>query len=329
MRRLVSSWLAIAAMLAPLGAHADEPPGAVATDPAAAQSLFDAGRAMMEAGEIEAACAKFEESNRLDPSAGTLLNLGKCFERLNRTASAWAAYKKAIGVGRSKGQTRQVEAAEQFAAEMEPRLSRLLVTVAREVEGLRLFRGETEIVAAARGVPVAVDPGRHELRAEAPGRIPWTKAVDVEPNGQTVTVQIPELAKREAPPPPPVTPPPARGPRLDLVIGGSVVGGLGLVGLGVGAAFGVATLGDASRARDDASLCPEGRCSAEGWAVIQDAESKATVSTALLVVGGLATATGATLVVLGLVLEEPSPGTAAVVPVVGPGVVGLSFGGAL
>ena len=328
MRRLISWCLAVGATVVALAARADSP--AQQTDPAAAQSLFDAGRAMIEAGEIGAACAKFEESNRLDPSAGTLLNLGKCFERLNRTASAWAAYRQAIGVGRSKGQTRQVEAAEQWAGGRGPRLSRLAVTADREIEGLRLFRDETEIAAAARGVPVAVDPGRYKLRAEAPGHEPWTEDVEVQANGQTLTIRVPALASRAPPPPPPPPiPPPVRGPRLDLVVGGGIVGGLGLVGLGVGAAFGVATLSDASRARDEPDLCPADRCTGEAWTPIQDAGETASVSTALLVVGGLATATGATLVVLGLMLEEAPADAALIVPVIGPGYAGLSLGGVL
>ena len=63
-------------------ARADEPTAGLA------QSLFEAGRALMDEGKPELACPKFEESNRVDASAGTLLNLGKCFEALGRTASA-------------------------------------------------------------------------------------------------------------------------------------------------------------------------------------------------------------------------------------------------
>ena len=149
-------------------------------------------------------------------------------------------------------------------------------------------------------------------------------------NGRPLPIRVPALASRAPPPPPPPPiPPPVRGPRLDLVVGGGIVGGLGLVGLGVGAACGVAPLSDASRARDEPDLCPDDRCTGEGWTLIQDAEEKATVRTALLVVGGLATATGATLVVLGLMLEEAPADAALIVPVIGPGYAGLSLGGVL
>src|SRR5688572_12426968 len=154
-----------------------------------AQSLFEAGRSLMVEGKLAEACAKFEASNRLDPSAGTLLNLGKCLEGQGRIATAWATYKRAIVVGRAKGQTRHVEAAERFAAEIEPRVSKLEVTPARDVPGLRLFRGEVEILAAARAVPIAVDPGSYEIRAEAPGFETWRRTIEVEPGAAVVRVE--------------------------------------------------------------------------------------------------------------------------------------------
>ncbi len=299
-------------------------------DPAMAQSLFDAGRELMQERRVTEACAKFEESNRLDPSAGTLLNLGKCYEALGRTASAWASYKRAIGVGRSKGQTRQVEAAESFAAELEPKLSKLSLSAEAPVRGLKLYRGETEVAEAARGVAVAVDPGRYEIRATAPGHETFTRWVVIEPGAETMHVEVPALTPRpvDRTPTPPSRPVSGGGPRLDLLVAGSVVGGIGLIGLGVGAGFGAATLADASDARESEALCPGGVCSEAGWQVVQDAETKATISTALLVTGAIATAAGGTLVVLSVVLD-PAPTDVVVVPAIGPGFAGVVMGGRL
>lgn len=50
------------------------------SDPATAEALFREGRSAAEAGNYAVACPKFEESHRLDPAPGTLLNLADCEE---------------------------------------------------------------------------------------------------------------------------------------------------------------------------------------------------------------------------------------------------------
>jgi len=56
-------------------------PAAWAAMPALAESLYQDGRDLLTAGRTAEACEKFAESHRLDPAAGTLLNLAACNER--------------------------------------------------------------------------------------------------------------------------------------------------------------------------------------------------------------------------------------------------------
>lgn len=289
------------AVASPSSARADEP-----TDEGMAQSLFDAGRALMDQGKPEEACPKFEESNKLDPSAGTLLNLGKCFEALGRTASAWASYKKAITVGKSTGQSRHVTAAEEFIATIEPKLSKMTVEVLSTNPNLVVRRVDVRpgsvaitIPEAARGVPVAVDPGEYKVEAEAPGFMPWSSTITIGREADTQSVTVPELTPKK-PEPRVAKPVPSTSGPGPLRIAAYTTGGAAIVLLGVGATLGGLTLADASTAESNPALCPRKKCTPLGEEFVENARNKGIASTALIAVGGVAVAASATLFVLSL-----------------------------
>jgi len=292
--RLLFATLIVAFFCCAQSARADDALGQPLAD-----SLFKAGRELMEATRYEEACQKFEESYRLDASAGTLLNLGLCFEARGKTATAWSLYKRTITLGKTSNKPRHVSAAEEFIAAIDPKLARLVVTVEKPVPGLRVMCGDLEIGEATRGLPVPVDPGRYAVVAEAPGYESFKTDV-VASESKTEAVTVPVLAKKATrlPPPPPV--PVERGP-APLFIVGLTAAGLGLASLSVGTAFGVMTLDNASAAENDSALCPAHKCSAAGLAFIEDAQTKATVSTATLVAGGVLLAGGAALVTIAVV----------------------------
>src|SRR6185436_7071846 len=64
-------------------------------DPAAGEALFREGRRFMKSRDFASACPKLEESLRLDPATGTLVNLADCEEQIGRTASAWQHWRAA------------------------------------------------------------------------------------------------------------------------------------------------------------------------------------------------------------------------------------------
>src|SRR5262245_62214330 len=99
---------------------------------AAAEALFQAGRAHVERGEIADACKKFEASQSLDPALGTMLHLADCYERLGRTASAWAGFESAASLALAARQTRRLEIARTRSRALEPKLSRVELRVAAD-----------------------------------------------------------------------------------------------------------------------------------------------------------------------------------------------------
>ena len=75
-----------------------------ANDEATAEALFEQGRDAMRSGAYTKACLMFEESYRLVHGDGTKFNLGECYEKVGRTASAWAAFRDVAATSKLAGQ---------------------------------------------------------------------------------------------------------------------------------------------------------------------------------------------------------------------------------
>jgi tetratricopeptide (TPR) repeat protein len=133
--RTIAQWALIIAALA--GVAMAQPTEAEKR----ADALFQEGRRLLEAGEVATACPKFEESQRLDPGLGTLLNLANCYERTERLASALAAFRSAEEGARAAGdRTREREASDRARA-LESRVSRVTIKLAPGERAAGRLRG--------------------------------------------------------------------------------------------------------------------------------------------------------------------------------------------
>ena len=72
-----------------------------------------------------------------------------------------------------------------------------------------------------------------------------------------------------------------------LTLAGFAVGGVGVVGLALGAIMGVSASSTASGAEDDPELCPNKQCTSAGLDEIESAKSSATISTVGFIAGGV------------------------------------------
>jgi hypothetical protein len=250
---------------------------AQAKDPAAAEALFREGRALSDAGDIAGACAKFRESDRLDPAVGTTFNIADCEERLGRLARAWTLFDEVAQ--RLPAADKRRDVAKKRAAALEPRLPKLNVRLRPSAAaGVRVVRDGVELGSASLGTALPVDPGEHVVVVSAAGRADRSfevivsereiRALDVEP-GEPVAAPLAEQ------PAPAVTPDagaskPARSATL-----GYVVGSVGVAGFIVGAVAGVLMMQkkgvvdehcDASKQCDDVGL--EATSSGKTWGMI-------------------------------------------------------------
>src|SRR3954467_9213570 len=88
---------------------------AQASQKATAEALFEEGRKLMAEGKAADACPKFADSEQLDASSSTLLNLASCYEKLGRTASAWATYREAASLASANGRAEHLTIAQKRA----------------------------------------------------------------------------------------------------------------------------------------------------------------------------------------------------------------------
>jgi serine/threonine-protein kinase len=167
-----------------------------AADRAAAEALYELGQKLLKDGNYAEACPKLEASNALDPGIGTLLLLGDCEEKAGKLASAWASFKDAGALARSRNDPDRAKIADLRAAALRPRITYVEFRVAVEdrAPGFELRRGGTLIAPASWGVPLPTDAGKYEVVASAPDRPTWrtTLEVPLELEGPLV-VSVPSL----------------------------------------------------------------------------------------------------------------------------------------
>jgi hypothetical protein len=324
---VIRKWASLAVVLA-LGA-APTRAAAEPSDPdrALATELFKEGRALMNDGKIEEACARFEESQRLDAGGGTLLNVALCHEALGKTATAWSELVEALGIARRDRRDDRIAIAEAHIAVLEPKLARIVVVVpdAAVSDGLALARDGSTISRTVWGLAMPVDPGSHHIEASAPGKRAALLTVEARP-GETTRVEIPTLedapaAAEPAPSHPEATPTttspvPVVAPRARTSDAGSRNGtilgyGLGVLGvasIAVGSGFGIDAINQRKQSDEG---CPGGACTQPGVDANERAKHSADISTVTMIAGALCVGVGVYLIVV----SRPSgpPATAALV----------------
>ncbi len=281
-------------------------------DATLAESLFRDARKLMVEGRYAEACPKLQESQRLDPGGGTLLNLALCHAGEGKTATAWAELKEAQGAARRDGRSDREQVIQKSLAELEPRLSMVSVHVEDEARaaGVTVKLDGAPLGAAAWDTPFPVDPGPHNVEATAPGHQAFSNTFTLGPTHDRVTLTIPALAEAASAP---GVLPPGRGSSRQKTAG-YVVGSVGLAGLVVGGIFGVGAILQEKEAR---KTCSDTVCTDRaGFDASKQAAQSATASNLAFGLGAAGVAVG---VILVLTAKKPAdkPAVGQLVPAMG------------
>jgi hypothetical protein len=294
--------------------------------PTDGERLFREGRTALQNNDLETACARFAESQRVEPAPGTALNLGDCEERRGHLMAARGAFliaSAAFATPEKKGfATGRAEA-------VEKRIPKLLVNVSGAPADVVVLRVGDRAVAPA--TEVRHDPGEVVITAEAKGYRPRTMRATLK-EGQTLELDIGPLeaesgstASRDKTGPAQSKAPPRDDGNSRRTLG-YAIGGVGVASLTVGVVTGIMTLGHASTVKEhcDGDLA----CDSEGLDAASAGKTLSLVSTITMIAGAVGIGAGAYLL-----LTSPSSAASAtrstalrLTPVANRDVFGLELG---
>ncbi len=134
---------------------------------ATADALYEEARALLKKGEVDAACGKLEESQKLDPAAATLFNLATCEERRGRFGSAVRRWRESLTFdlpGDDKAE------ASKRLADADKKAGHVVLRFAADVpQGTTATLDGQPLTTAELGVALALDTGEHRIIVSAPG----------------------------------------------------------------------------------------------------------------------------------------------------------------
>lgn len=239
--RVVRVLVAISVITSASRSHAQ-----TATETERAERLFREASVLVERGAYAEACPRFEESQRLDPALGTQYNLALCYERTGRLGSAWRNLRAVERLARAAGKKGREDIAGGMLRELRSRTAHL-VLVTHDADAT--VKVDNETVDREDMAFYAVDPGPHVIVVTAPAKQAFERRVTIDKTadgrGHEIRIDVPTLAVAVGPTRVVVVPDQQSNGRRTL---GFVVGTIGVVGLGVGAATGVMILNAKSTA---------------------------------------------------------------------------------
>jgi hypothetical protein len=236
----------------------------------------------MDRGDFAAACARFEESQRLDPAAGTLMNWAECLSRQGKPASARLKWREALDA-LAPNDDRRTAAQQRLTAldAVVPRLEIRLDTNAPA--GTSVARDGVAVDPLTLGLAMPVDPGPHRIEVSASGHMRSEIVLTLaEGEHRTVTVGAgpPIVVASER-----VTDD-ASEPHHGVPAGAWIAGGIGAASLLTGATFGILAIVAKGQMQDDCSkVSGQLLCRPQGLDAAHRGETYATIANVTVPLG--------------------------------------------
>lgn len=255
-----------------------------------ATERFFAGQKLYNDKKFEEALAEFRASYAAVPSPNSRLYIARCLRKLGRNGAAYEEYGQVIleaadRVAEDKKYAATQQAATEERAEIKDKVGMIKLVVPTGVAGVKVRVGADEVPPLQWGQPFAADVGSVTVRAEAPGRAPFEKTIEVKPGeAQEVAVELGGDGGSDS----------GGGgfnfmSDLPLRTMAIASGGVGVVGLAMWSIFGLS----ASSRYDELDRKCAGRCDPFYQDDVDAGRRETAASTAGLVIGILGVAGGA------------------------------------
>lgn len=197
-------------LVAPLASAAPEP---TPSEISVARRLFDEGKVAEEAGRFREAAEKFRKALAIKDTPGIRFHLARCEEEQGAFVEAILEYDRARELLDSGVKAPDVARLLPEARErVRGKVASIVVSLPDGTTDARVELDGKPLSNSVLGVPVPVNPGKHQLRASAVGRTSYVGELELG-MGETKQLVIELPRASAAPPTAPVNPLPAPAPR--------------------------------------------------------------------------------------------------------------------
>lgn len=297
-RVLVAAFLGSCALASsPSAAQAQDTPAI-----AKAREQFREGLSLEAAGDFARALKEFKEVALVKSTAQVRFHIAVCQEKTGDLVQALGSYRLALHEAHEAKAADVEGPAQEGVTALEPRVPQLLLTRGAGAQNAEVILDGVPLGATSIGEGIPVNPGPHEIKVSAPGRLDMTQEFTVaERDKKAIKLTLKEAPKAIVAAVPGTgepKPEPKKSTTVRTV--GFIVGGAGVVGLGLSGVF-FGLRGGALSSADDKCGADRLHCAVPQSAVQSDIDSGKTwaaASTASFVLGVTALAVGGGMILL-------------------------------